>query len=87
MISIHTPRAGSDDDAAAMTAKATTISIHTPRAGSDLACSSGVLNSTLFQSTLPVRGVTSLLWHPCIDDSRISIHTPRAGSDEHFERG
>ena len=66
------------------------ISIHTPREGSDYPLAGQWILVRLFQSTLPVRGVTYVsdqdkAWY------KISIHTPREGSDskvndwiEHF---
>ena len=63
VISIHTPREGSDlPDAARMSTSI--ISIHTPREGSDftLADDKKILKS--FQSTLPARGATPNLRGP-----------------------
>ena len=56
------------------------ISIHTPLAGSDPSDLMASASTSLFQSTLPLRGATDA---PRTDprDSRISIHTPLAGSD------
>ena len=56
------------------------ISIHTPYAGSDFsrAISHSVLD--LFQSTLPMQGVTWSLSQLGYK-TNISIHTPYAGSD------
>ena len=56
-ISIHTPFAGSDWAIGGFQHFVPTISIHTPFAGSDWTVPSSVL-SVLFQSTLPLRGVT-----------------------------
>ena len=56
------------------------ISIHTPLAGSDSFKKDVAQASQKFQSTLPLRGATSILrdeWLPW----GISIHTPLAGSD------
>ena len=55
------------------------ISIHAPRAGSDLAPTLPCAPLT-FQSTLPVRGATTL-WDDTEGGWHISIHAPRAGSD------
>ena len=38
----------------------TGISIHAPRAGSDVLSLDGTIKTTIFQSTLPVRGATFL---------------------------
>ena len=38
------------------------ISIHTPHAGSDFHRDSAAAPHRLFQSTLPMRGVTQILW-------------------------
>ena len=56
-ISIHTPREGSDVKMRVDDLKPV-ISIHTPREGSDFTEISQSLETMLFQSTLPVRGVT-----------------------------
>ena len=56
------------------------ISIHTPHAGSDPKPSAIKPPICLFQSTLPMRGATSL-HNFCIPLFEISIHTPHAGSD------
>ena len=56
------------------------ISIHTPLAGSDELNSTIAGLTALFQSTLPLRGATSVVVarpHVAV----ISIHTPLAGSD------
>ena len=58
----------------------TGISIHAPRAGSDNSSAICDLNSTGFQSTLPVRGATGNAKYAG-SDLDISIHAPRAGSD------
>ena len=56
------------------------ISIHAPRAGSDRGIFERVRNDQQFQSTLPVRGATSIT-SAMPFSSLISIHAPRAGSD------
>ena len=79
-ISIHAPRAGSDDASRRFAVYRGHISIHAPRAGSD---SLSVVTSPrpkIFQSTLPVRGATTTLLFISAK-SEISIHAPRAGSD------
>ena len=58
-ISIHAPRAGSDDWHAELDGQTQDISIHAPRAGSDAASPKSGLTAYSFQSTLPVRGATS----------------------------
>ena len=58
MISIHAPRAGSDEQVFGGRKMTEHISIHAPRAGSDYR---GLVNASdfkTFQSTLPVRGAT-----------------------------
>ena len=56
-ISIHTPLAGSDL-VKARTRNFNQISIHTPLAGSDRWTISKNRSANIFQSTLPLRGVT-----------------------------
>ena len=78
VISIHTPLAGSDSNIHVPLPEKK-ISIHTPLAGSDQV-QQRLHNLILFQSTLPLRGVTRQRqvhrqW------TAISIHTPLAGSD------
>ena len=80
MISIHTPREGSDERIEGAIDAVTDISIHTPREGSDVTLPMVFRMPETFQSTLPVRGVT--MEHPIAPDTGwISIHTPREGSD------
>ena len=56
------------------------VSIHTPLAGSDFRYSSLTSLNVRFQSTLPLRGVTS--HRMSVGGSQcVSIHTPLAGSD------
>ena len=79
-ISIHTPRVGSDKRARPNRHGARDISIHTPRVGSDPPPKITSLLLKLFQSTLPVWGVTRPPgW--MASALLISIHTPRVGSD------
>ena len=61
-ISIHTPLAGSDP---IHFTKLTSdpISIHTPLAGSDFDKVEASEESTVFQSTLPLRGATAEMRH------------------------
>ena len=64
-ISIHTPLAGSDSTHP-LVRLGRIISIHTPLAGSDAANGSIPVVNVLFQSTLPLRGVTRHVdVHPC----------------------
>ena len=79
IISIHTPHAGSDIFIIPSNLFSS-ISIHTPHAGSDLICRSPDHCSVKFQSTLPMRGVTCMLFQ-YVPTFEISIHTPHAGSD------
>ena len=58
VISIHTPRVGSDCDHRLRGEGDLHISIHTPRVGSDSDFDGYTQNYGLFQSTLPVWGVT-----------------------------
>ncbi len=56
------------------------VSIHTPNEGSDYVGQSKNIHNRLFQSTLPMKGVTPpaaimLLFQ------LVSIHTPNEGSD------
>ena len=82
VISIHAPRAGSDNGADYERPLTYDISIHAPRAGSDIPQTMGGMSPAIFQSTLPVRGATTSL--PQRQGHRgISIHAPRAGSDEY----
>ena len=78
-ISIHTPLAGSDSDFQRKLS-GETISIHTPLAGSDPGTAPSSSSSLSFQSTLPLRGATTV--HVITQIFLIiSIHTPLAGSD------
>ena len=79
MISIHAPREGSDIRLTIWQAVGQ-ISIHAPREGSDVGVPIVVIVVVRFQSTLPVRGATSLgIFFP--KQRFISIHAPREGSD------
>ena len=59
-ISIHTARAGGDVEEVVKDARKHHISIHTARAGGDIVLSIKNINILVFQSTPPVRAVTSL---------------------------
>ena len=80
VISIHTPRVGSDIMLCVQIRFVCTISIHTPRVGSDSMRPLQWAACLRFQSTLPVWGVTE---YDCGKSAweDISIHTPRVGSD------
>ena len=80
LISIHTPHAGSDETYHVTFHIIIIISIHTPHAGSDCFPPALLYICSLFQSTLPMRGVTDFT-HIFILCHKISIHTPHAGSD------
>ena len=58
LISIHAPRAGSDDKRQQYPDRDRQISIHAPRAGSDIINDGADALDNIFQSTLPVRGAT-----------------------------
>ena len=79
LISIHAPLAGSDCSNV-HSPRSSAISIHAPLAGSDVSNFQVVIEHGLFQSTLPLRGATSL---DKLDATltEISIHAPLAGSD------
>ena len=79
-ISIHAPRTGSDGWFSNQGADLPDISIHAPRTGSDAPTTARRPTYWTFQSTLPARGATCLLW---LSDNvcPISIHAPRTGSD------
>ena len=59
------------------------ISIHTPLAGSDFLLLNQSESSSIFQSTLPSRGVTTVA-KIGFNLDLISIHTPLAGSDRNI---
>ena len=77
-ISIHSPHAGRDLPSLIFRRRKR-ISIHSPHAGRDLA-SFERSPAVKFQSTLPMRGETSLRRGFCMRLS-ISIHSPHAGRD------
>ncbi len=78
-VSIHTPNEGSDDRIFRHHSLAV-VSIHTPNEGSDMAPSVPSLTLMVFQSTLPMKGVTQ--YKPVhIVTPTVSIHTPNEGSD------
>ena len=81
LISIHAPRAGSDEGNERGKSQPHKISIHAPRAGSDAGRLIISPVPAVFQSTLPVRGATCAGVKPIPQARRISIHAPRAGSD------
>ena len=56
------------------------ISIHAPREGSDAGKRISMARHQRFQSTLPVRGATTIRL-PKARNGEISIHAPREGSD------
>ena len=60
VISIHAPRAGSDAQTTIDIYTHLNISIHAPRAGSDCQSKAWLKRKSEFQSTLPVRGATSM---------------------------
>ena len=78
-ISIHAPHAGSDPERA-LEGRGLRISIHAPHAGSDERDSLSTSTTSVFQSTLPMRGATLVRFTPSTPRT-ISIHAPHAGSD------
>ncbi len=79
-VSIHTPNEGSDSIIIRGYGYAR-VSIHTPNEGSDQRLGGDVSPIDLFQSTLPMKGVTD----PNASNAKyghVSIHTPNEGSDE-----
>ena len=79
IISIHTPHAGSDALKSRSIPKALYFNPHSP-CGERLLVSRKWSIPHIFQSTLPMRGATALLF--CFSQMDfISIHTPHAGSD------
>ena len=60
-ISIHAPRTGSDGRGT-RPMYTSSISIHAPRTGSDQALTQIITSRTRFQSTLPARGATLLVF-------------------------
>ena len=79
-ISIHAPRAGSDDDTKQEMERAG-ISIHAPRAGSDSFFSSASRAFVNFNPRSPC-GERQPYLFSTLRAEHISIHAPRAGSDE-----
>ena len=79
IISIHAPRAGSDDVANEFS-MFSYISIHAPRAGSDIQLDE--VHPLIFISIHAPRAGSDCT--SCLSSNRhiISIHAPRAGSDE-----
>ena len=75
-ISIHTPRVGSDDRAGSADSSHRAISIHTPRVGSDILLSIMLTGYRLFQSTLPVWGVTAEQGITARSKSNFNPHSP-----------
>ena len=79
IISIHAPCTGSDV-ALQKREQGFVISIHAPCTGSDQDDRFPWAERKVFQSTLPVRGATTLFVPHC-RAARISIHAPCTGSD------
>ena len=61
------------------------ISIHTPHAGSDFFQSQSVSSNGLFQSTLPMRGATTLLSIPNIPTYGFQSTLPMRGATHYFK--
>ena len=80
-ISIHPPRVGRDQGTRNCRG-GRVISIHPPRVGRDTTPAISAMQSSIFQSTLPVWGGTETTWKELRDDI-ISIHPPRVGRDVH----
>ena len=78
IISIHTPHAGSDCSPSSNPGFPDPISIHTPHAGSDKGNFCHRCGQRLFQSTLPMRGVTS---------SNVMIRPPSVNFNPHSPCG
>lgn len=74
------PHAGSDVNTIVGSLNSLVISIHTPHAESDLILIFYDGITTLFQSTLHMRGATTTMYM-IGKRAVISIHTPHAGSD------
>ena len=79
-ISIHAPREGDDDPAAATAGPRQCISIHAPREGGDDGLNLHAQCAEEFQSTPPARGATRRLVLIAVAH-KISIHAPREGGD------
>ena len=80
-ISIHAPRERSDRKIYRRNITAKSISIHAPRERSDLVYINNSIVKFLFQSTLLVRGATTLNSEG-VEVLNISIHAPRERSDD-----
>ena len=78
-ISIHAPRAGSDPQTPLRPQCGFYFNPRSP-CGERLILATSIDAENLFQSTLPVRGATSVAHHGR-REFFISIHAPRAGSD------
>ena len=78
-ISIHAPRAGSDEDGLLVT-DLDLISIHAPRAGSDSDAQHAGGGCENFNPRSPC-GERQVVAGHCVIVGPISIHAPRAGSD------
>ena len=86
LISIHAPRAGGDIIDSRYPSMGL-ISIHAPRAGGDPVEGWEARETTLFQSTPPVRGATLPPGDRQPLGNVISIHAPRAGGDDGGGKG
>ncbi len=75
-ISIHTPHAGSDRSVTLVIFQPEVISIHTPHAGSDLSSLEWKDGFFVFQSTLPMRGVTTALFTVPFVNINFNPHSP-----------
>ncbi len=80
MISIHAPRAGSDE-IVGLIVTVGMISIHAPRAGSDSCYTAGLYNPAHFNPRSPCGERHDRDRHSGSRDA-ISIHAPRAGGDD-----
>ena len=78
-ISIHAPHAGSDPECCLVHSRCSDFNPRSP-CGERLISTLLKINSKGFQSTLPMRGATTLCRHLKMV-RRISIHAPHAGSD------
>ena len=85
VISIHTPREGSDPKSGGCSYSADYFNPHSPR-GERPQIWGMFLFGRLFQSTLPARGATAVCI-PVRSSNDISIHTPREGSDQRMIHG
>ena len=75
LISIHTPHAGSDE-IDFQPHSPLSISIHTPHAGSDIRLFDSCRLKLTFQSTLPMRGATSLIPTQLSASANFNPHSP-----------